>query len=74
MASVDVQVGLLGYGTVGSAVNRLLNEQADDIERATGHRLRVVKALVRNVEKERGFPPGSGVLTTDVHEILDFEL
>ena len=29
-----------GYGTVGSAVNRLLNEQADDIERATGHRLR----------------------------------
>ena len=47
MASVDVPVALLGYGTVGSAVNRLLNEQADDIERATGHRLRVVKALVR---------------------------
>ena len=48
MASVDVPVALLGYGTVGAAVNRLLNEQADDIERATGHRLRVVKALVRN--------------------------
>ena len=31
MASVDVPVALLGYGTVGSAVNRLLNEQADDI-------------------------------------------
>ena len=46
MASVDVPVALLGYGTVGAAVNRLLNEQADDIERATGHRLRVVKALV----------------------------
>ena len=51
MASVDVPVGLLGYGTVGSAVNRLLQEQADDIERATGHRLRVVKALVRDLEK-----------------------
>ena len=48
MASVDVPVALLGYGTVGAAVNRLLNEQADDIERATGHRLRVVKALVRD--------------------------
>ncbi len=71
MASVDVPVALLGYGTVGSAVNRLLNEQADDIERATGHRLRVVKALVRDLERERGFPPDGGVLTTDVRDILD---
>jgi homoserine dehydrogenase len=71
MASVDVPVALLGYGTVGAAVNRLLNEQADDIERATGHRLRVVKALVRNLDKERAFPPDGGVLTTDVRDVLD---
>ena len=32
MASVDVPVALLGYGTVGAAVNRLLTESADDIE------------------------------------------
>ena len=57
MASVDVPVALLGYGTVGSAVNRLLTDSADDIERATGHRLRVVKALVRDPGKEREFPP-----------------
>lgn len=70
MASVDVPVALLGYGTVGSAVNRLLTEQADDIERATGHRLRVVKALVRDLAKERAYPPGNGVLTADVREII----
>jgi homoserine dehydrogenase len=68
---VDVPVALLGYGTVGAAVNRLLTEQADDIERATGHRLRVVKALVRDAGKEREYPPPAGVLTTDVAEILD---
>src|SRR3954452_22253972 len=71
MASVDVPVALLGYGTVGAAVNRLLIEQADEIERATGHRLRVVKALVRDAENTRGFPPDSGVLTTDIAEVLD---
>jgi homoserine dehydrogenase len=65
MASVDVPVALLGYGTVGSAVNRLLTDSADDIERATGHRLRVVKALVRDPGKERDYPPPGGVLTTD---------
>src|SRR5215831_15198220 len=71
MASVDVPVALLGYGTVGAAVNRLLNEQADDIERATGHRLRVVKALVRDLDKERGWPAPEGVLTTSVEEVLN---
>src|SRR6478672_13396516 len=71
MASVDVPVALLGYGTVGSAVNRLLTDSADDIERATGHRLRVVKALVRDAGKERDYPPSGGVLTTDFREIAD---
>ncbi len=69
MAAVDVPVALLGYGTVGAAVNRFLHENADDIERATGHRLRVVKALVRDLEKERDFPPAPGILTTDFDEI-----
>ena len=55
MASVDVPVALLGYGTVGAAVHRLLEESADEIERSTGHRLRVTRALVRDVAKQRGF-------------------
>ena len=71
MASVDVGVALLGYGTVGASVNRLLVESADEIERATGHRLRVVRALVRDAEKERSFPPADGVLTTDFAAIRD---
>jgi homoserine dehydrogenase len=71
MATVDVPVALLGYGTVGAAVNRFLHENADDIERATGHRLRVVRALVRDLKKQRDFPAAPGVLTTDFAEISD---
>ena len=71
MAPVDVPVALLGYGTVGAAVNRFLHENADDIERSTGHRLRVVRALVRDLKKERDFPAAPGVLTTDFNEIAD---
>ncbi|MBA2297475.1 MAG: homoserine dehydrogenase [Actinobacteria bacterium] len=73
MASVDVPVALLGYGTVGAAVHRLLEENAEDIERATGHRLRVVRALVRDPGKERGFPAREGVLTTDFASIVEDE-
>ena len=52
-------------------MNRLLTESADDIERATGHRLRIVKALVRDAGKERDYRPSGGVLTTDFAEIAD---
>jgi homoserine dehydrogenase len=70
MASVDTQVALLGYGTVGAAVHRLLTDSADDIERATGHRLRVVKALVRDDAKDRD-ELSDGVLTTEFAAIRD---
>jgi homoserine dehydrogenase len=69
--TVDVPVALLGYGTVGAAVHRLLEEQGDEIERATGHRLRVVRALVRDPGRARSFSPPTGVLTTDPAAILD---
>lgn len=70
MSAVDVPVALLGYGTVGAAVHRLLTESADDIERATGHRLRVVSALVRDLSKDREFSPDGEILTTDVGDVL----
>ena len=71
MASVDVGVGLLGYGTVGSAVSRILAESGDEIERATGHRLTVVRALVRDPARERGFAAEEGVLTDDFAALRD---
>ncbi len=68
---VDVPIALLGYGNVGGAVARLLAESADDIERATGHRLRIVRALVRDPGRERKHLPDDGVLTTDFDSIRD---
>src|SRR3712207_6814863 len=71
MASVDVPVALLGYGTVGAAASRLLAEGADENGRATGDRLRVVRALVRDPTKEREFAAADGVLTTDFRSVLE---
>ena len=71
MATVDVPVALLGYGTVGAAISRLLAESGDDIERATGHRLRVVRALVRDPARERSYPAAEGVLTTSFEDVVD---
>jgi homoserine dehydrogenase len=71
VSSVDVAVGLLGYGTVGSAVHRLLEESADEIERSTGHRLRVVRALVRDPAREREHAVPPELLTSDFAAVRD---
>jgi homoserine dehydrogenase len=66
---VDVPIALLGYGTVGSAVDRHLQANADAIESATGARLRVVHALVRDVSKRRTHTIAPGLLTSDFERI-----
>jgi len=69
VSAVDVPVALLGYGTVGAAVKRLIDDNGDDIERATGHRLRVVRALVRDPRRERSTPAERSLFTTDFEQI-----
>ena len=49
----------------------MLVENAEDIERATGLRLRVVRALVRDADRDRPAAPADGVLTTDFAAIRD---
>ena len=48
VTSEPLGIGLLGYGTVGSSVDRLLRERADVVERVAGRPVRVVRALVRD--------------------------
>src|SRR5687768_5617844 len=64
-----IPIALLGYGTVGSAVDRLLRDRADDIARVAGQPVEVRRALVRDLTRDRGAPPG--VLTNDVAVIRD---
>ncbi len=65
-----VRVGLLGCGTVGQAVVRLLNDGVGTIERASGHRLEVGPVLVRDPARERpGVDPA--LITTDAADVLD---
>jgi homoserine dehydrogenase len=65
-----VRIGLLGCGTVGQAVVRMLIEGGATIERASGHRLEVGPILVRDPSKERpGVDPR--LLTTDPARVLE---
>jgi homoserine dehydrogenase len=60
-----LRVGLLGCGTVGAAVIRLLDEHADDIARRAECHVVVTRVAVRDVDKERGVPLDTAAFTTD---------
>jgi homoserine dehydrogenase len=66
-----LRVGLLGCGTVGSSVVRLLAEHADDIEARAGCRLDVARVAVRDPSKRRDVPLDPGVFTASAMDVVD---
>lgn len=65
-----ISIGLLGYGTVGSNVYRLLEEQSGEIEKATGAAIAIRKILVRDPSLPRAGAPADA-FTSDFEDILN---
>jgi len=53
-------VALLGYGTVGASIHRLLVEHREHIRHATGRDVDVTSALVRDASRPRAGLVGAG--------------
>jgi homoserine dehydrogenase len=64
-------VAIMGLGTVGSGVARLLLDHGDRTARHAGRTLWLKKAVVRDASKPRGVDLPAGVLTESVREVID---
>jgi len=60
-----LRVAVLGCGSVGSQVVRLLGEQADDLAARVGARVELVGVAVRRLDAPRDVDVPAGLLTTD---------
>jgi homoserine dehydrogenase len=65
-----IGVGLLGLGTVGSAVYELLEDMAKEFATRFDVSFDVRKVLVRNVEKRRSVQVPDERFTSDIDEVL----
>ncbi|RYG24342.1 homoserine dehydrogenase [bacterium] len=65
----SLRVGILGFGTVGSGVYRMLADNQDAIVRKVGFPMEVVKIGVRDANKARELP--AEMFTTDLASIVD---
>ena len=64
-----VRVGLLGCGTVGAAVVRLLDEHRAEIELRTGMLVEVARVAVRDPARDRGVALPAAAFTDDPDEV-----
>lgn len=67
----SVNVGLIGLGTVGCGVARILLENADNLSRRAQVPVILSKATTRTLGRDRGIAFPAGVLTANLADVLD---
>jgi homoserine dehydrogenase len=66
-----IKVGLLGLGTVGTGVVRIIEGHQEDLQRQTGSPIEVVQILVQNKNKMRNVAVDSAKLTENAWDIIE---
>ena len=70
MKRKEIKVGLIGFGTIGSGVVKVLQRNAALIEKRMGARLILKKIADIDTVSDRGIKIRPGILTKNVQEVL----
>ncbi|MFZ1325490.1 MAG: homoserine dehydrogenase, partial [Candidatus Contendobacter sp.] len=65
-----VKIGLLGLGTVGSGVTRVLARNAEEISRRAGRAIAITHAAARNLDTTTAHTAGLK-LTSEALDVVD---
>ena len=66
-----VNVGIIGFGTVGAGTVEILLENRDIISNRVGSEIIIKRIADLDIHSDRGIPIEKGVLTTNALEIID---
>ena len=71
MASKSVNVGVIGFGTVGSGTVKVLLKNADVLGQRLGFDIKLLKVADKDLESDRGIELPEGMLVPDADEVLE---
>ncbi|MFF2529347.1 homoserine dehydrogenase [Brevibacillus sp. NPDC058079] len=71
MEKKNIKLGLMGFGTVGTGVVRIIQAHQEDLQKQTGLSIEISRILVKDAEKSRNIISMEGALTTDPASLLD---
>lgn len=66
-----IRIGLLGLGTVGSGVVKIIQDHQDKLMHQVGCPVTIKKVLVKDIDKKREADLPKEVLTTEVYDVID---
>ena len=66
----ELRVGMLGLGTIGTGVARILIEQKELISRRLGKQVRLVAAADRDLDRDRGLDLSGVRLSSDANDVV----
>jgi homoserine dehydrogenase len=66
-----ISIGVIGFGTIGTGVVKLLQENGDLITGRLGAEIRLQRIADIDIRRSRGIPVDDALLTTDAADILD---
>lgn len=66
-----INIGLIGFGTIGSGVVEAFNLNLDLMEQKVGTKIRLKKVVDLDIETDRGVQIDRNILSTDVNDILE---
>ncbi|MFA5517286.1 MAG: homoserine dehydrogenase [Desulfuromonadales bacterium] len=67
----SIKVGLLGFGTIGTGVVRIFQQNAGLLEERLGARLELARIADLDIVRDRGVSIPSEILTTSAEAVLD---
>ncbi|WP_153733579.1 homoserine dehydrogenase [Sporosarcina obsidiansis] len=67
----EINIGLLGYGVVGSGVATILHNHQDDLRHKLGVPVSIKKVVVKNLDKKRNGVIPKEMFTTSLDEVLN---
>jgi len=70
MAEKTVKIGLVGFGTIGAGVAKLILDEADSIAAKTGLRLEIACVVDTDITSDRPVKLPKGLLTNDLDKLL----
>ncbi len=70
MSDSAVNVAIVGMGTVGTGVAKVLLQHSDRLARRSGQRMHLRRAVVRDAARTRDIDLPAGVLTTNLQDVL----
>lgn len=66
-----IKIGMLGYGTVGTGVGKIIEKSREELAKKTGYDIEIVKVVVKNLDKKRDTNLPASIFSDKAEDVIE---